>query len=236
MTCQNCKNSVTEALGTVDGVDHVEVDLENDTATLTSKKAVDLGKLEQALPEKFSIIRNSTFSENEESSTTEIEDTKLRQLRPLFLILGYISVASMLLNLNPFQVGEMMYDFMGLFFIVFAFFKILDVNGFAESFRMYDPIAKMIPWYGKVYPFLETLLGLMFLYQWKVSIALIATLVVLGFTTYGVTRSLIDKRKIKCACLGTVLDLPMTEATLIENTIMIVMAITMLIHLYLPAI
>ena len=94
---------------------------------------------------------------------------------------------------------------------------------------MYDPLAKKMPAYGWVYPFIETALGLMFLMRFEVKIALIVTLVVLGITTIGVTKTLLDKKSIRCACLGTALKLPMTEATFIENAIMIVMAVLMLL-------
>ena len=106
----------------------------------------------------------------------------------------------------------------------------LDLKGFPESFKMYDPLAKRLPIYGKVYPFIETGLGLMLLMRFEVKIALIITLFVLGVTTVGVTKTLLDRKSIRCACLGTVLKLPMTEATFIENVIMIVMAISMLIN------
>ena len=106
----------------------------------------------------------------------------------------------------------------------------LDLKGFPESFKMYDPLAKRLPIYGKVYPFIETGLGLMLLMRFEVKIALIITLFVLGVTTIGVTKTLLDRKSIRCACLGTVLKLPMTEATFIENVIMIVMAISMLIN------
>jgi hypothetical protein len=45
-----------------------------------------------------------------------------------------------------------------------------------------------------------------------------------------VTNTLLNKKKISCACLGTALKLPMTEATFIENTVMIVMAVIMLFN------
>ena len=61
------------------------------------------------------------------------------------------------------------------------------------------------------------------------NLALWITLVVLGITTFGVTKSLLDKKAIRCACLGTALNLPMTEATFIENAIMIVMTLWMLL-------
>ena len=125
-----------------------------------------------------------------------------------------------------------MLDFMGLFYIVFSFFKMLDLKGFPESFKMYDPLAKRLPIYGWIYPFIETALGVMFLMRFEVNIALIMTLVVLGITTVGVTKTLLDKKSIRCACLGTALKLPMTEATLIENTIMIAMAALMLFEVF----
>jgi hypothetical protein len=68
----------------------------------------------------------------------------------------------------------------------------------------------------------------MFLTRFEVGIALVITIVILGITTIGVTRTLLNKKKIKCACLGTALKLPMTEATFIENAVMIVMAVVML--------
>jgi hypothetical protein len=121
---------------------------------------------------------------------------------------------------------------MGLFYIVFSFFKMLDLKGFPASFNMYDPIAKKVPFYGKIYPFIETGLGLMFLMRFEIDIALIVTLVILGITTIGVTKTLLDKKSIRCACLGTALKLPMTEATFIENAIMIVMAVLMLLNIF----
>ena len=48
-------------------------------------------------------------------------------------------------------------------------------------------------------------------------------------STINADKVLLKKQSIQCACLGTVLKLPMTEATLIENSIMIVMATVMII-------
>ena len=96
---------------------------------------------------------------------------------------------------------------------------------------MYDPLAKKVPFYANIYPFIEVTLGLFFLFRFQLEIALIATIIILGITTFGVVKTLLDKKEIKCACLGTVLNLPMTEATFIENAIMIVMAIVSLIFI-----
>jgi copper chaperone CopZ len=236
MTCGGCKASVEKYLNELEEVTNVSVSLEKGEAAITMDAHISRSALQKALPEKFTISEKlvemvSTFS-NSESSAIAKEKSKIQQLKPLVLILFYITTASVLSNYEAWLWSEFMLDFMGLFFIVFSFFKMLDVKGFTASFSMYDPIAKKVPFYGKIYPFIETALGLLFLMRFETDIALIVTLVVLGVTTIGVTKTLLDKKSIRCACLGTALKLPMTEATFIENAIMIVMAVFMLLNLF----
>lgn len=234
MTCDSCKSTILQNLNELQEIEAVEVDREKGEAIIFMINNIEISKLQNALPSKFLISEKEidNFSVSSNKSTLEIdkEQSKLQQLKPLLIILTYISVASILMNYKNWNSSEAMLDFMGLFYIVFSFFKMLDLKGFPESFRMYDPLAKRLPIYGRIYPFIETGLGLMLLMRYEVKIALIITLFVLGVTTIGVTKTLLDKKSIRCACLGTVLKLPMTEATFIENIIMIVMAISMLIN------
>ena len=234
MTCDSCKSTILQNLNELQEIEAVEVDRDKGEAIIFMTKNIEISKLQNALPSKFLISEKEIddFSVSSNESTLEIdqEQSKLQQLKPLLIILTYISVASILMNYKNWNSSEAMLDFMGLFYIVFSFFKMLDLKGFPESFRMYDPLAKRLPIYGRIYPFIETGLGLMLLMRYEVKIALIITLFVLGVTTIGVTKTLLDKKSIRCACLGTVLKLPMTEATFIENIIMIVMAISMLIN------
>jgi copper chaperone CopZ len=236
MTCNNCKASVEKYLSDIDSVNNVNVSLEIGEAEITMDKHVTTQVLKEALPEKYMLSekqeKNVFVSTDVPSMPMDDEKSKLQQLKPLLLIIFYIASASLLLHYKNWSWNDFMLDFMGLFYIVFSFFKMLDLKGFPESFRMYDPLAKRVPIYGKVYPFIETALGLMFLMRYELNIALISTLIVLGITTIGVTKTLLDKKAIRCACLGTALKLPMTEATFIENTIMIVMAILMLLNLF----
>jgi cation transport ATPase len=230
MTCNNCKASVEKYLNELPHISHVSIDLAKGEAEITMDKHLAAEVLQNALPEKFTVTKKDGGNELTSTNAPEVsqEKSKLQQLKPLLLILFYISSAGVLLHYKDWSWSEFMLDFMGLFYIVFAFFKMLDLKGFPESFKMYDPLAKRLPIYGWMYPFIEKALGLMFLMRFKVNIALIMTLVVLGITTIGVTKTLMDKKSIRCACLGTALKLPMTEATLIENSIMIAMAALML--------
>ena len=227
MTCQGCVASIREKLSKVDGVLGVVVDLEKGEAAMEVSKSLSLEEIQTALPAKYTISEKRNVLSSRESSEKK---SKWGQLHPLFLIFAYLFAASFLLNYKDWSTSEAMLDFMGLFYIVFSFFKFLDLKGFPESFRMYDPLAKVLPAYAWMYPFIELGLGLMFLMRIQISTALWVTVIILGITTIGVTKALLDKKSIRCACLGTALKLPMTEATFIENAVMLIMAVFMLIQ------
>ncbi|MGC6423132.1 MAG: heavy-metal-associated domain-containing protein [Flavobacteriaceae bacterium] len=220
MTCANCQKSVQQKLGSSPLVRSVAVDLESGKVELMGSEPLDKIQLEKILGPKYT-VDTLVFSSSQ---------NKLKQLYPLFLILSYVVLGSLfLIRENP-SPQNFMYHYMGLFFVVFSFFKFLDYQGFPHSFAQYDPLAKRSQLYAYLYPFLETLLGIAFLFQYQLRAALWGTLILLSITTIGVVRSLVNQRHIACACLGTVLKLPMTEATLIENSIMLIMSISMLLY------
>ncbi|PQB03585.1 heavy-metal-associated domain-containing protein [Aureitalea marina] len=226
MTCEGCRDSVTKKIQSVEGVSSVEVSLEDHQATIQSTEFIPLEKFQSVLKPAY-VIFDPAVARFTDSIQVE-ERSKMAQLKPLFLILAGIWIISLLLNVKTLNAGSIMFDYMGLFFLVFAGFKLADYKGFPPVFGMYDPLAKAIPTYGWIYPFIEIALGLMFLARYQTQIALWVTVVVLGITTVGVVRSLLSKKQIKCACLGTALNLPMTEATFVENAIMLAMATLML--------
>ena len=84
----------------------------------------------------------------------------------------------------------------------------------------------------QIYPFIETALGISLLIGWNLPVILTITLLVLSITSLGVIKTLVNKTDIDCACLGTSLKLPMTEATLIENIIMLSMSCNLLISYF----
>lgn len=233
MTCNGCRSKVEQTIAKLEAVSNVEVSLEREEAVVVANNMFDIEILRKELPPKYTVgVKMPAQAKDKAGLSDKLPErsfSKWRQLKPLFLILGYISLASVLLHRNEWNIQEMMLDFMGLFFIVFSFFKLLDIKGFVVSFKMYDPLAGQLKQYAWVYPFIEVGLGAMLLLRWQVSIAFSLTIIVLGITTVGVTRSLLTKSKIQCACLGTALKLPMTEATFIENALMIAMACIMLV-------
>ena len=227
MTCAGCKETVTRALENIDKVKNVTVSLKNGSAIIEAENEPSIETLQNSLPEKYQIQKNNSDKPISPSKNRSY----LIDLYPLFLILFYITIASILISWNK-SAEIFMMDFMGLFFIVFSFFKFLDYKNFPNSFSMYDPLAKNIPIYGWIYPFIETILGIMFLSRINIILSLVLTIGILGITTIGVIKVLYNKESIQCACLGTAIKLPMTVATLIENGIMIIMAIITIRQLY----
>ena len=122
-----------------------------------------------------------------------------------------------------------MMHFMSGFFLVFSFFKLLDVGAFADSYAMYDIVARRSRAYALAYPFIELGLGLAYLAPISPFAVNLVTLIVMGVSTVGVVQSLVSKKKIRCACLGAVFNLPMSTVTLIEDVLMAGMAAAMLV-------
>jgi len=128
---------------------------------------------------------------------------------------------------------SMIYDFMtvymGIFFILFSLMKMPDWKGFIEAFSTYDILAKNIPGYAMIYPALEFILGILFITNSFISVAAWITIIALGIGGIGVTQKILKKEKFQCACLGTFINVPLTKVTLLEDIIMVVMAVIILL-------
>ncbi len=155
----------------------------------------------------------------------------LRTYYPLVLIIAYITGVSFLTSTESGQIvwHIWMSHFMAGFFLVFSAFKFLNLSGFAAAYARYDVLATRWHYYGYIYPFLELGLGIAYLAQTVNTIVLILTILLMGFSSIGVMQALMKKQVIDCACLGTILKLPMSAITLIEDISMVLMAIAMLI-------
>lgn len=159
-----------------------------------------------------------------------VAKNKYQQLAPLLYVFLVILVLSLV---RQFATGVdlmmFMMDFMGIFFIAFGLLKLVDLRGFVDGFQVYDFIAKRFRLYGYSYPFIEIALGglylLGFMFLWQNILVVILT----SIGIYTAYKSINQKNEIRCVCLGTVFDLPMTWVTFFENTLMLLMVIFMII-------
>ena len=124
-----------------------------------------------------------------------------------------------------------MISYMGIFLLIFSFLKLIDIKGFSVTFSRYDMISKIIPGFAIIYPFLELVLALSFLSKSFLFIAYLLTLIFMTSQFIGVFISLQRKEIIRCACMGSSINLEISYLTLFENFIMIVMSFYMIIRL-----
>lgn len=234
MTCTGCQAKVQSLLSKVPGVKNVTIDLPKGEAAIDMDKHISTQQFKEALKKypKYQFSETNHLHQNVISALSE-EETKswFQTYKPILLIFGYITGITLLEEWvqGDFIWMRWMNHFMAGFFLVFSFFKLLNLKGFAESYSMYDIVAKRWNGWGYVYAFTELALGLAFLTGFNPILTNTVTFAVMTVSIIGVLQSVFNKRKIKCACLGAVFNLPMSTITIIEDLLMIGMSGTMLL-------
>ena len=226
MTCSSCETKVKTALEQLENITNVVVSKENGSAVITMNKHISTSELQAALDPKYSISLTPAVQQPE----AEEKRSWLEIYKPILLIFGFILLVTGLVQLenSHFDPMEWMRHFMAGFFLVFSFFKLLNLKGFAESYQMYDVIAKRLPFWAVIYAFLELGLGLLYLVDFKPVLTNWATLLLMSVSIIGVLQTVLNKKRIRCACLGAVFNLPMSTVTIVEDALMIAMSGIML--------
>jgi copper chaperone CopZ len=238
LNCGSCVASVKPHLDNDPAIQRWSVDTANPHKVLTvegegvSPEAVQrhiasagfkvLGKIEDSSPVVAS-----------DEAPAEGSRSFLATYKPLLLVFAYLIglVAIVEITAGGFDWMRAMANFMGGFFVAFSFFKFLNLRGFADAYQTYDVLARPVRAYGYVYPFIELGLGIAYLVHFAPVVTNLVTLVVMLLSIVGVTQALLQKRRIQCACLGTVFNLPMTKVTFVEDALMAGMAAIMLVGL-----
>lgn len=231
MTCSGCEAKVKYLLEQLPHITLVEPNKDENSVQITMDKHIRVEEMQAALPDKYSISESQTSIHIHAKEELDERRSWFATYKPILLIFFYISLVSTLASANAeiFDVMDWMRYFMAGFFLTFSFFKMLDLKGFAESYRMYDVVAKRIPAWGYIYAFIELGLGIAFLANFEPMITNLVTLIVMSVSIIGVLSSVLNKRKIQCACLGAVFNLPMSTVTIIEDGLMIAMSGFMLL-------
>ncbi len=230
MTCSSCEAKVESALMMLPEVNSVVADRESKIGVLELNSEINITRLQDALNKignKYTIRETILDSNNEDSDGVDLKNYK-----PLFVLFVYMFGVSFLVQLTTpsFDVMQWMRHFMAGFFLCFSFFKIINIKGFASSYQMYDILAMRWRAWAYIYPFIELLLGLAYLTRFMPLLTNSIAFVVMSLSLIGVIKSVLNKRKIQCACLGDVFDLPMSTITIIEDALMIIMSGFMLFN------
>ncbi len=247
MHCDGCASKIRDAVRRVEGVSDASVSHRDGRATVTADPGVDRAKIIAAVASAgdytATVAEPPAFGTEPDGASvrpegaTERSDTAEppESLYPLFLIVGYIAgtVALAAVATGDWSMATLMRHFMAGFFLVFSFFKLLDLRGFVTAYRGYDLIAISVPAWAWAYPFVELGLGVAYLLDLVPVVTNVVTLIVMSVGAAGVLKALLNKRRIRCACLGTALNLPMTTVTLVEDLTMAAMAAAMLLMMVL---
>lgn len=228
MTCGGCVAHVKQLIEELPEVTSASIQLNSPQAQIISNNSISVKQLQQVLGKyQISSIQNNT----QKPVAKVLPEKSIYTYKPLILIVSFIAGVTLLAQYPFTQFSAMLWmrNFMAGFFIVFSFFKLLNLGGFANSFAMYDVLAKRFNGWGYIYPFIELALGVAYLINFNPFITNLATLAVLGIGTIGVIESNLSKKQIKCACLGDVFNLPMSTVTIVENVSMLLMASAMLL-------
>jgi hypothetical protein len=244
LRCGACVESIRPLFDAEPGVKHWSADVSTPDKLLTVEgngvSATRVGELLNAkgyrvlgevagVADPLTPIPSPTGGEGDRNTAAEPKTSYY----PLLLILLFLLGGTALLEVGAgaFDPMRAMRHFMAGFFLVFGFFKLLNVPAFADAYRGYDVVAKAWPGWGYVYPFVEVALGAAYLANVLPVAVNVVTLVVMGVSTVGVVQSVLNKRKIRCACLGTVFNLPMSFITIVEDVTMVLMSAGMLVWL-----
>lgn len=213
-------------------ITEAEVQLQLPQGKITMQNHIPTDKIQSALTQAGNYIITSADGgmAHSERDATEENRSWIEIYKPILLIFGYLLGITLLVEYmnEGFSMMRWMNNFMAGFFLTFSFFKLLNLKGFAESYSMYDIIAKRWSGWGYLYGFLELALGIAFLIGFSPILTNAAALVIMTVSIIGVLQSVMNKKKIKCACLGDVFNLPMSTLTILEDVLMIVMSGAML--------
>ena len=228
LNCESCVAAVKPFLDDVPNIRDWEVDTAtSDKILAVTGDNISLDSVTVAVAKAgFVATGDARTIKSRSDAISAAEVPKGVTYYPLLLLGTFLSgvVGLVELRLGAFDATRAMQNFMGAFFLAFAFFKLLDLRGFADSYRMYDIVAQRLPSYGYVYPFIELALGAAYIAGIQRTAVNLTTLVLMSVSSIGVLQCVLQNRRIRCACLGTFFNLPMSTVTLVEDGLMIAMA------------
>jgi copper chaperone CopZ len=226
LRCGSCVAAVKPHLDREPGVDRWEVDVVAPDRTLTVDGDAPAEAIKAAVARGGFQVLGEIGAPSSRAEAQPAAPPSAMTYYPLALLGGFLVGVVGLVEVRggSFDWGRAMGNFMGGFFLAFAFFKLLDLRGFADAYRTYDVVARRLPAYAYAYPFIELALGAAYVTGFQPFATNLVTLVVMAVSSIGVAQSLLARRKIRCACLGTVFNLPMSTVTLVEDGLMAAMA------------
>lgn len=206
---------------------------------LTSRAEVDAFKTEHDVKTTPQIFINGAriggFDDLSAHFDKPLQDTNAVTYRPviaLFSVAALLAIAVTWLALDTLFVGQTIAWFIAISMVLLGLQKLQDIEKFATMFLNYDLLAQRFVRYGYIYPFVETGAGLLMMMGVLTWLSAPAALFVSTIGAVSVFKAVyIDKRELKCACVGGDSKVPLGFVSLTENLMMMGMSIWMLSRL-----
>ena len=162
-------------------------------------------------------------------ATKSKDSTTYKPVIALFSVAFLMAIAITWVALGTTFTGRTVEWFISISMVLLGLQKLQDVERFATMFLNYDLLAQRWIRYGYVYPFIETGAGLLMMADVLTWLSAPAAFFVASIGAISVFKAVyIDKRELKCACVGGDSKVPLGFVSLTENLMMIGMAIWML--------
>ncbi|WCE02588.1 glutaredoxin [Pseudoxanthomonas sp. JBR18] len=160
-----------------------------------------------------------------------VKDPEATSYRPVIALFGMAAAMALalgwLIEGAPWQVGTLG-RFIALAMCLLAVQKLQDVDGFATMFLGYDLLARRWVPYAYLFPFLEALAGVLMLAQAGTWLAAPVAIFIGGIGSVSVFYAVyVQKREIKCACVGGGSRVPLGFVSLTEDLMMVAMGLWM---------
>lgn len=161
-----------------------------------------------------------------------VRDPKAKTYTPVLAV--FAATALMALAVSHAASGQAftvhaIQGFIAISMCVLAILKLRDVETFATMFLGYDLLAQRWPRYGWIYPFAELGAGVLMLAGVLTWLSAPVALFIGGVGAVSVFKAVyVDKRELKCACVGGDSNVPLGFVSLVENVMMVAMAVWML--------
>lgn len=124
--------------------------------------------------------------------------------------------------------GRVIEWFVAMSMSILALLKLRDLEAFTNMFLGYDLLAQKSVRYAYAYPFCELLAGVLMIAGAAMWLAIPTALFIGAIGAVSVYKAVyIDKRDLKCACVGGNSNVPLGFVSLTENLAMVGMALWM---------
>lgn len=158
----------------------------------------------------------------------EQSDTSYRPVIAIFAVCALLALGLAWRQYGTILTVQSLQWFISLSMTVLAIQKLQDVEQFSTMFLNYDLLAKRWVPYGKIYPYGEALAGILMTAGIMTWLSVPVALFIGTIGAISVFKAVyIDKRELKCACVGGASNVPLGFISLTENLMMILMGLWM---------